>query len=167
MPDSFDIIPVKKTINCKGRLIDLSQGRIMGILNVTPDSFFDGGKFNDIDAKLSQVEKMLDDGADFIDIGGFSTRPGADEVSEDDELKRVIPIIESISNKFPEAIISIDSFRSKVANQAIKAGAAIINDVTAGEGDPDMFQTVARLQVPYIIMHKQGTFKDMQAEPHY
>jgi dihydropteroate synthase len=167
MPDSFDLIPVKKTINCKGKLIDLSQGRIMGILNVTPDSFFDGGKFNESDSQLSQVEKMLHAGADFIDIGGFSTRPGADEVSEDDELKRVIPIIESISNKFPEAIISIDSFRAKVAEEAIKTGAAIINDVTAGEGDPDMFATVARLQVPYIIMHKQGTFKDMQAEPHY
>jgi len=167
MPDSFDLIPVKKTINCKGKLVDLSQGCIMGILNVTPDSFFDGGKFGELDVQLSQVEKMLHDGADFIDIGGFSTRPGADEVTEDDELKRVIPIIENIAKKFPEAIISIDSFRAIIAEQAIKAGAAIINDVTAGEADPDMFKTVARLQVPYIIMHKQGTFKDMQTEPHY
>jgi|SRR6185437_3489044 len=167
MPGSFDLIPVKKTINCKGKLIDLSQGRIMGILNVTPDSFFDSGKFNGIDAQLSQAEKMLYDGADFIDIGGFSTRPGADEVSEDEELKRVIPGIESISQKFPEAIISIDSFRTKVADEAIAAGAAIINDVTAGEGDPVMFETVSRLQVPYIIMHKQGDFKNMQTAPYY
>ncbi len=167
MPDRLNLLPVKKTINCKGTLIDLSQGRIMGILNVTPDSFFDGGKYNVLDAQLAQVEKMLDDGADFIDIGGYSTRPGADEVSEDEELKRVMPIIEKIIERFPDTVISIDTFRSRVAEQAIKVGAAIINDVTAGEGDELMFETVARLQVPYIIMHKQGSFKDMQIEPHY
>jgi len=147
--------------------MDLCQGRIMGILNVTPDSFFDGGKYNLLDAQMTQVEKMLHDGADFIDIGGYSTRPGADEVSDEEELNRVVPVIEKIMAQFPDAIISIDTFRAKVAEKAIKTGAAIINDVTCGEGDELMFETVARLQVPYIIMHKQGTFKDMQAEPKY
>ncbi len=143
------------------------MGRIMGILNVTPDSFFDGGKYSLLDAQLAQVEKMLNDGADFIDVGGYSTRPGADTIHEEDELNRVIPVIEKIAKQFPDAIISIDTFRARVAEEAIKSGAAIINDVTAGEGDELMFEMVAKLQVPYIIMHKQGTFKDMQVEPQY
>lgn len=167
MTDRLNLLPVKKTINCKGRLIDLSMGRIMGILNVTPDSFFDGGKYSLLDAQLAQVEKMLNDGADFIDVGGYSTRPGADTIHEEDELNRVIPVIEKIAKQFPDAIISIDTFRARVAEEAIKSGAAIINDVTAGEGDELMFEMVAKLQVPYIIMHKQGTFKDMQVEPQY
>jgi len=167
MPLNFNFLPVKKTINCKGQLLDLSVGRVMGILNTTPDSFFDGNKYQGLEGQSAQVEKMLKEGADIIDIGGFSTRPRADEVSIDEELKRVIPLIEKLKQNFPDIIISIDTFRSKVADSAITAGAAIVNDVTAGEGDPLMFETVVRLQVPYIIMHKQGYFKDMQVDPKY
>src|SRR5690606_36658208 len=119
-------------INCKGKLIDLSQPKLMGILNMTPDSFFDGGKNNAMQNALRQVEKMLEDGADFIDIGGVSTRPRAAEVSEIEELERVIPVVESILNEFPESLISLHTFRSKVAEASVEAGAAIINDISAG-----------------------------------
>jgi dihydropteroate synthase len=167
MPIDFNFLPVKNTINCNGRLIDLSSGKIMGILNATPDSFFDGNKYQGIDAQLHHAEKMIYDGADIIDIGGYSTRPGADTVSEQEELDRVIPLINKIKQLFPDIIISIDTFRSGVAEAAINAGADIINDVTAGEADPEMFLTVKKLQVPYIIMHKQGDFKNMQQKPDY
>lgn len=167
MQQESGFFQVKKTINCGGRLIDLSGGKIMGILNVTPDSFFDGGRHNRQDLQLKQLEKMLQEGADFIDVGGYSSRPGADDVSTDEELNRVIPAIERITKEFPQAIISIDTFRAKVAEAAIAAGAQIINDISGGEDDPGMFDTVARLQVPYIMMHKQGTPKTMQQNPQY
>jgi dihydropteroate synthase len=167
MPINFNFLPVKKTINCGGKLLDLSNGRVMGILNATPDSFFDGGKYPSSDRLLAHIEQMLQDGADIIDIGGHSTRPGAEEVDVDEERRRVLPLIENVMKHFPEAIISIDTFKAQVAREAVNAGATIINDVTAGEGDPEMFATVAGLQVPYIIMHKQGNFKDMQVGPVY
>lgn len=167
MQQDSGFFQVKKTINCGGRLIDLSGGKVMGILNVTPDSFFDGGRHNRLDAQLKQAEKMLAEGADFIDVGGYSTRPGAEDVSIDEELQRVIPAIKMLKKEFPQAIISIDTFRAKVAKEAINAGAHIINDISGGEDDPEMYETVANLQVPYIIMHKQGTPKTMQLNPQY
>jgi dihydropteroate synthase len=139
----------------------------MGILNITSDSFFDGGKYNSIDNALFQTEKMLNDGATFIDIGAQSTRPGADMIGEDDELKAVIIAIKNIIKKFPEAVISIDTFRAKVAHEAIEAGAAIVNDISAGDDDEKMFNTVIYHQVPYIMMHKKGNSKTMQQNPTY
>jgi dihydropteroate synthase len=157
----------KKTINCKGKLISLDKPKVMGILNITSDSFFDGGKYNSIDNALFQTEKMLNDGATFIDIGAQSTRPGADMIGEDDELKAVIIAIKNIIKKFPEAVISIDTFRAKVAHEAIEAGAAIVNDISAGDDDEKMFNTVIYHQVPYIMMHKKGNSKTMQQNPTY
>lgn len=139
----------------------------MGILNTTPDSFYDGGKFNSIEHALYQTEKMLNDGASIIDIGGYSSRPGAETVTIEEELNRVIPVIEKIHSKFPDAILSIDTFKAKVAKNAIDAGASIVNDISAGDDDPDMIATVGKLGVPYIAMHKQGTPKTMQQNPNY
>lgn len=154
-------------INCKGKLIDLSTPKVMGILNVTPDSFFDGGKYNNETAILNQVETMLSHGATFIDIGGYSSRPNADDVSETEELNRVIPIIELILKDFPETLISIDTFRSHVAKKSIEAGAALINDISAGKLDNNMLTTVGKLAVPYIMMHMRGTPKTMQQHTQY
>lgn len=157
----------KKTINCKGMLINLDKPRVMGILNITTDSFFDGGKYNSMDNALFQTEKMLTDGATFIDIGAQSTRPGADIIGAEAELKFAIHAIENVLKRFPEAIISIDTFNSKVAHEAIIAGAAIINDISAGDDDEQMFNTVIQHQVPYIMMHKKGNSKTMQQNPTY
>ncbi len=154
-------------INCNGTLIDLSSPKIMGILNITPNSFFDGGKFNSLDAAVAQTEKMLSEGATFIDIGGASSKPGVDEISVDEELSRVLPIIEKIATTFPEAIISIDTYRSEVAQKAVEAGAQIVNDISAGNMDSKMLQTVGALGVPYIAMHMQGTPQTMQNNPSY
>lgn len=155
------------TINCKGKLVDLSVPKVMGILNLTPNSFFDGGKFADEISVLNQVGKMLAEGAIFIDIGAYSSKPNAEYVSEEVELQRLIPIVELLVNEFPEIIISIDTFRSQVAQKAIEAGAAIINDISAGNLDEGMMETVAKLQVPYIMMHMKGTPKTMQSLTHY
>ncbi|RYD74550.1 MAG: dihydropteroate synthase [Sphingobacteriales bacterium] len=162
-----EFLPVKKNINCGGRLVSLDEPKIMGILNLTPDSFYDGGKLADENAVLKQAEKMLKEGATFLDIGGYSTRPGADEVSIEEEKKRVIPAMEILVKNFPEAFFSIDTYSSEVAREAIAAGAHIINDVSAGDDDSEMFQTVTELQVPYIIMHKNGSPKTMQIDPQY
>ena len=155
------------TINCKGQLIDLTEPKVMGILNVTPNSFFDGGKHSDLKAILSQVEKMLSEGATFIDIGGYSSKPSAEFVSEDEELERLLPVVQQIVREFPTAILSIDTFRSKVAQATIENGAAIINDISAGKLDDKMLQTVAQLQVPYIMMHTKGTPQTMQSMAQY
>lgn len=154
-------------INCKGKLIDLSEPKIMGILNATPDSFYEGSRLKTLDAALKKAEEMLKFGADFLDVGGMSTRPDSDEVSEEEELKRVVLLIEKISREFPESLISIDTYRSKVAKESVEAGAAIVNDISAGSLDENMFKTVAKLQVPYILMHMQGTPKNMQKNPVY
>ena len=155
------------TINCKGTLIDLSSPKVMGILNITPDSFFDGGKYkNDTDI-LIHVKKMLVDGATFIDVGAYSSKPGAIKISEDQEIKRILPVIDLLIREFPDIIISVDTFRSKVAELSINAGAAIINDISGGNMDENMFKTVAKLQVPYIIMHMLGTPQNMQKNPIY
>ena len=140
---------------------------VMGILNTTEDSFFDGGKYHTTDQALFRCEAMLNQGAAIIDIGGQSTRPGAEMQSTDEELRRTVPIIAAIAARFPEALISIDTFRASVARQAIEAGACMVNDVSAGEDDADMLQTVAGMQVPYIAMHKQGIPKTMQDNPQY
>ena len=139
----------------------------MGILNVTPDSFFDGGRYKDETSILHQVEQMLKDGATFIDVGGYSSRPGADAVSLEEELRRVIPIVELVLRVFPETIMSIDTFRSEVARQAVEAGAAMVNDISAGHQDPQMIPVVGKLQVPYIMMHMRGNPKTMQRETNY
>ena len=155
------------TINCKGTLIDLSTPKVMGIVNVTPDSFFDGGKLTNSDEIVGKVEKMLQDGATFIDLGGYSSKPGVDFVSESEELNRVIPIVKLLVEKFPDILLSIDTFRSEVAKQTVENGAAIINDISAGLLDENMLETVAKLQVPYIMMHMKGTPKTMQSLANY
>ena len=155
------------TINCKGKLVDLTSPKVMGILNLTPDSFFDGGKYKDEISILKQVEYMLEHGATFIDMGAYSSRPGADHVPEDEELQRMTPVIDLILKNFPDTLISIDTFRSKVAAESIEHGAAIINDIAAGNLDENMFATIAKHQVPYIMMHMKGTPQSMQKEAVY
>ncbi|MES2780311.1 MAG: dihydropteroate synthase [Bacteroidota bacterium] len=157
----------KITLNCKGQLITLEKPVVMGILNVTPDSFYDGGKHNIVSEALHQTEKMLNEGALFIDIGAYSSRPGAIDISVDEELERLLPVIEAIAQKFPEALISVDTFRSKVAKLSIEAGAHMINDIASGDDDADMIGTVAQLSVPYIMMHKKGTPQNMHHHPQY
>jgi len=139
----------------------------MGILNCTPDSFYDGGKYKDMKAILYQTESMLKNGATFIDIGAYSSKPNAKEVAQKTELDRIIPIVKLLVEKFPDILISIDTFRSKVAKECIDLGACMINDISAGSMDKDMFQTVAELQVPYVLMHMQGTPQTMQTKPTY
>ncbi len=155
------------TINCKGKLIDISSPKVMGILNITPDSFFDGGKYKNDTAILQQVEKMLLEGAAFIDVGAYSSKPGAKHISKEEELQRIVPIIKLLVYNFPEILISVDTFRSTIAQKTIEAGAAIINDISGGKMDTEMFNTIAKLQVPYIIMHMLGTPQNMQQNPKY
>jgi len=155
------------SINCKGQLLNLSRPVVMGILNVTPDSFYDGGKYAEIATILQQAEKMLREGAALLDIGGASSRPGAVEVSEAEEMQRMVPGVEAILKEFPNALISVDTWRSSVARAAVDAGACIVNDISASSLDPKMFETVANLKVPYILMHMQGSPKTMQQNPHY
>lgn len=142
--------------------MDFNIPKVMGILNITPDSFYEGSRNKSADSLLKKAEIMLKEGASFLDIGGYSTRPGADDISISEELDRVLPSIEIILKNFPETIISIDTFRSEVANQAVKAGAAIINDISAGNLDENMMEIVARHQVPYIMMHMRGNPKTMK-----
>ena len=155
------------TINGKGQLIDLVSPKVMGILNVTPNSFFDGGKFKTESVILSQVEKMLSDGATFIDIGAYSSKPSAEFVSEKEELQRIVPIVQLILEKFPETLISIDTFRCEVAKACLENGAAIINDISAGNLDDKMLEIIAKYNVPYIMMHMRGTPQTMQTITNY
>ena len=155
------------SLNCNGILLNLDTPKVMGILNVTPDSFYDGGRFNATDTALQRVEKMLEDGADIIDVGGMSSRPGAPIIPVEDELKRTIPIIEEIKKHFPDTIISIDTLQSEVAREAILVGAAMINDISAGTIDPKIFEVAAELNSPYVLMHMQGKPKSMQDSPTY
>jgi dihydropteroate synthase len=155
-------------INCKGRLIDLSVPKVMGILNITPDSFYSGSRVSDKQKVKQTVAKMLADGADFIDVGAYSSRPGADFVSEDEEWSRVEPVLNLIQNEFPDALISIDTFRASVAQRAVaNFGVALINDISAGSLDAKMIETIAHLKVPYIIMHMIGTPQNMQQHVNY
>lgn len=151
----------KVTLNARGRLIDLSSPKVMGIINITPDSFFADSRKPGVDEALQQAQKMLFDGATFLDIGAYSSRPGAVDISAQEETDRLLPVVEAIAASFPEAIMSIDTFRAVVAEAAIKSGAHIINDISGGMLDDDMFTTVARLNVPYILMHMKGTPQTM------
>ncbi len=162
----------KKTLNCRGRLVDLSHGpAIMGILNLTPDSFFAGSRVDMKQALATEVVdragQMLRDGATFLDIGGYSTRPDAPDISPAEEADRVVPAIKSILRAWPDALISVDTFRADVARQAVGAGACMVNDVAGGTLDPDMFGTVAKLGVPYVLMHLRGTPQTMQSLAKY
>jgi len=156
-----------KTLNVRGRLIDLNTPKVMGILNVTPDSFYDGNRYTSESAIVKQVEKMVNEGATFIDIGAYSSRPGADDVPQDDEVRRSVEAIRLVAKNFPDAIISIDTFRSEVARRAVQEGASLVNDISGGELDQQMFSTIAQLKVPYILMHMRGNPKTMTKQTEY
>ncbi|HEY1113091.1 MAG TPA: dihydropteroate synthase [Chitinophagaceae bacterium] len=155
------------SINCNGRLISLEEPLVMGIINTTPDSFYSASRHAAIDDFLRTAEGMLRDGAAILDIGGQSTRPGSSRIEADEELQRILPPLEALLKRFPDAIVSIDTFYSKVAQYTVQAGASIINDVSAGTIDPELLPLVARLQVPYVLMHMQGNPQTMQQNPSY
>jgi len=161
------LISTKTTLNCRGRLLDLSSPIVMGILNVTPDSFYDGGRYSDMPTILNRAEKMIEEGATIIDIGGMSSRPGAKEVPVNVELSRSIPAVKAVRERFPEAYISIDTAWAAVAHQAIDAGADMVNDISSGMMDETLIPTVGQLGVPYILMHMQGKPQTMQNNPKY
>jgi dihydropteroate synthase len=151
----------KATLNARGKLIDLSVPKVMGIINLTPDSFYAGSRKPAVQDALQQAEKMLAEGAAFLDLGAYSSRPNADDISVQEETDRLLPVVEALVQKFPNALLSIDTFRGKVAEAAVEAGAHIINDISGGALDEDMFATVAKLKVPYILMHMKGNPKTM------
>lgn len=155
------------TLNCKGRLLVVDKPLVMGIINVTPDSFYAGSRHEGVDAILQQAAQMLQDGATILDIGGQSTRPGSAIISVEEELQRVIPAISAIHKNFPEAFISVDTYYARVATEAVAAGASIVNDISAGSIDKNMISTVASLQVPYVLMHMKGTPQTMQQQAQY
>jgi dihydropteroate synthase len=150
------------TLNCRGKMVAATQPLIMGIINVTPDSFYDGSRCDDADAVFRQTERMLKEGADIIDIGAQSTRPNSQLISVDEELSRLAGIVDVVTDKFPEAIFSIDTFYSRVASICVAAGASMINDVSGGQMDNDMISLAAQLHVPYVCMHMRGTPQTMQ-----
>ena len=154
-------------LNIKGNTLDLSSPKIMGVLNVTPDSFYDGGVYSNEKKILLQVEKMISDGADIIDIGGFSSKPGAKTISVKEEEKRVIQIIKLINNTFNKIIISVDTFRGEIAEKSLNEGASIINDISGGNLDKNIYQIANKYRVPYIMMHMKGVPANMQANPKY
>ena len=158
----------KSTLRIRGKIFELSDPKIMGVLNVTPDSFYDGGRYTNEQLIVDRVRQMISEGADFIDVGAFSSRPGADFVSENDEVNRLNPALTAIRKHFPDSILSIDTFRSGIAKFAVENfNVDIINDIFAGKADDKMYQTVAELGVPYIIMHMKGTPQNMQKNPSY
>jgi dihydropteroate synthase len=167
IPSAIKMFQQSPVFNCRGHILSFSTPKVMGILNVTPDSFYDGGKFTDISSIVKQAGKMIREGASVIDVGAHSTRPGARTINARNEASRLIPAIKSILDKYPETIISADTFRANVARKAVAAGASIINDVSGGNLDPEMFETAASLQVPYILMHMKGTPATMQSNPKY
>ncbi len=158
---------MNKHLNIKGKLLSTQRPLIMGILNITPDSFFDGGKYEYTTEIQKRVREIVDEGADIIDIGAYSSRPGAVDISEEEEWNRLKRGLDVIFEEYDDAIVSVDTFRSGIATRAIEAGAAIINDISGGDLDKDMFQTIAQLNVPYIVMHMQGTPQTMQDNPSY
>ena len=156
------------TINCNGYLLDLSTPVVAGILNITPDSFYDGGKYTEIEKIKIRAEQIISEGATIIDIGAFSSRPGAEFISEKEELNRLIPVLGMLQKDFPETILSVDTFRSEIAKTAVNAfGVSIINDISAGNMDENMFPVIAELNVPYILMHMKGTPDNMQENAQY
>jgi dihydropteroate synthase len=154
-------------LNCSGKLLDLSAPVVMGILNITDDSFYDGGRFTDEEKMLAHVSKMLEEGAAIIDVGGQSTRPGAKRVDEKTEAERVVPALQLLKNKLPKAVFSVDTFYASVAEAAINEGASIINDVSGGTMDEKMYEVISTYKVPYVLMHIQGTPETMQKNPFY
>lgn len=158
---------MKRTINCKGTLIDLESPKVMGILNITPDSFYNNSRVNSTEQLHTKIRTMIDDGACMIDVGAYSSRPGAAFVTEDEEAQRLFPALEIIFQEFPDLIVSIDTFRSNIASKAIDMGASIINDISAGDMDECMFDVIADKKVPYIIMHKRGTPETMSTLTKY
>ncbi len=157
-----------RSLNCRGKLLNLAKPKIMGILNITPDSFYDGGKYVNKEDALARVREMIIEGADIIDIGAASSRPGAGLTQAQDEIDRLSPVLEEIRREFPDIIISVDTYHAKVAREMVERYRVdIINDISAGELDPDMCSTVAKLGVPYIIMHMKGTPGNMQDNPEY
>lgn len=155
------------TLNCKGRLLTINEPIVMGIINVTPDSFYSSSRKPGVDAALQQAEQMIQEGAAIIDIGGQSTRPGSEQIGAAKESERVLPVIEAVHNNFPEIFISIDTYHASVAAEAVQAGASIINDISGGNFDNEMMSTIAKLHVPYICMHIKGTPENMQQHPVY
>ncbi len=155
------------TINCKGQLIDLSMPKVMGILNVTPDSFFDGGSYKNEKEFLERAEKMSNEGATFIDVGAYSSKPNAQFVSEQEEIARILPVVKLLQKEFPDLLLSIDTFRAEVARVCIENGAVMINDISAGKLDDTMLETIAKHQVPYCMMHMKGTPQTMQTHTQY
>ncbi len=155
------------TLNCAGTLLSLETPLVMGILNVTPDSFYDGGRYQTLDTALLQAEKMLREGASILDIGGASSRPGARYVSAEEEIRRTLPVIETIKKEFPDAVLSIDTYQSTVARAAVEAGVGMVNDISGGSFEENFIATIASLRVPYVLMHLKGTLQTMQQNPHY
>lgn len=155
------------TINVGGRLVSFDEPQVMGILNVTPDSFFATSRCRSEGEIRQRVCQIRQEGATMVDIGAYSSRPGAEDVSKDEELRRLLPAIDIVREEWPEAVVSVDTFRADVARKAVEAGADIVNDISGGEMDREMFSAVSELHVPYILMHMQGTPKDMQVEPKY
>lgn len=161
------LFPVKKTLQVNGRLLSFDQPKVMAILNVTPDSFYDGGRYTSDAALLRQADKMIREGADLLDVGGYSSRPGAASVPMDEERRRVQQAIRLLIKTFPDAIVSVDTFRSEVARAGVGEGAVMINDISGGEMDAGMFDTVAALRVPYVLMHMRGTPATMASQTQY
>jgi dihydropteroate synthase len=154
-------------LDCKGKVLDLTKPAVMGILNITADSFFDGGRYLSIDSQLRHAEKMLSEGASVIDIGAISSRPGAEEVCQTSELERLLPTIQAIRNYFPEVIISVDTYRPLIARAVVEHGADMVNDIYGGRFEAGMMGTIAKLKVPYIMMHMKGKPETMQDNPMY
>lgn len=150
-----------------GKKLSFESPKVMGVINITPDSFYDGGRYASVDAAIKQTEKLITEGADIIDLGACSTRPNAIDIGEAEELKRLQPVLDYLVKNHPDVIISVDTYRAKVAKEAVKNGASIVNDISGGTMDNKMFETVAALKVPYILMHIQGTPDTMQVNPHY
>lgn len=155
------------SLNCRGIGLDLSRPVVMGILNVTPDSFHDGGRYADTDAALRRAEEMLEEGASILDIGGYSSRPGAVDISPEEELGRLIGPVRAILDRFPNAILSVDTFRARVAKEMLEAGVHMVNDISGGQLDEKMYETVAAFGAPYVLMHMQGRPQTMQQDPQY
>jgi dihydropteroate synthase len=168
MENKDTIFSKKSTINCNGSLLDFSEPRIMGILNVTPDSFYDGGYYYDPESLSKRIKQLVEEGADIIDVGGYSSRPGADHIPVNEEWGRLEPVLKQIREEYPEVIVSVDTFRAGIAREAVKTYKVdIVNDISAGELDKNMFDTIAELQVPYIMMHMKGTPQNMKEMAHY
>jgi dihydropteroate synthase len=162
-----DIGSTALTLNVRGTLVDLSQPAVMGILNVTPDSFYAGSRVAHLDEVVRRAGEMLEHGATFLDVGGYSTRPGAADISPSAELGRVVPAVEAVRKAFPDALVSVDTFRAAVARAAVEAGAGMVNDISGGTLDAEMFGTVAALQIPYVLMHLRGTPQTMTSYTQY